>query len=800
MKTPVRRKALSVLLAAVMIVSLLPVQIFAAATSESTWTAASWSEITENDVFAVTMSKDGVTWALPTEGGGGSGQPLAVTGTVSTDGGTLTLPGAQADFGWRKQTAENGFSLCTTAATAVEKLYLTNANNGVRIGVNADNAVLTLTGGYLRGSDGANIRDIGVYNGQDWRCYKPADDGGPQSNIAGQTIGFWKYSGSTEPSGPDEPTISTIAEALAGAENAEFTVKGVVTLVDGKNIYVQDATGGICLYFNTAPADISLGDTVIGTGKRATYHGLPELSGATYEASTGLTLSAAATTIGALTTADVCTYVSLSGLEVTEVYDNNGRYTSPNITLKDESGASIQIYKAVVGRDADGGWAVKVGDVVDVKAAVGVNNTTLQLRNTEAGEITAHTEAATGLVTDLADLTDGAYVVIYHPDSGFAMTSETYNDWYLMPAAATVTEGEINEPAANTVWQVHVSDGTYRFTQGNYTVAAWLSGTYAELTSNGAHEGAADGWALDVCNAQTNTFYMRSSTLTTSYGGLYIELYNKRINNESTPVFCGYSTGTARLTEKDYGLQFYLVSEPDEPTPDDTVLRDGEQVVIYSEEALGSLGIDSAGQGSSLDSVPTVIEDGKAVPENGAYVFTVGVESGDKDYYTFRAGGKYLTTNDAEELFLQDTLDETGKWYLVENGNGYVIYNKQANYKGTPVCIEFFAGKFSGWTFKSTDAQLFRFRFYPVADGVATLNDVVNMPKVVFASAETVVKQADYKGEFTLDDLTPAEQIASVTLTCNGAPVTLTPQEAYRKRAARRKDKAAKAARRRNRR
>ena len=183
------------------------------------------------------------------------------------------------------------------------------------------------------------------------------------------------------------PEISTIAEALAGATDAEFTVKGVVTLVDGKNIYVQDETGGICLYFDAAPTDVSLGDTLVGSGKRAVYRGLPELSGGTYEKTEGMTLAAKETTIGALTTADVCTYVSLKELTVTEVYDNNGAYASPNITVKDAEDKSIQIYKAVVGK-TDGAWDIKVGDVLDLNAAVGINNSTLQLRNTKADEIT----------------------------------------------------------------------------------------------------------------------------------------------------------------------------------------------------------------------------------------------------------------------------------------------------------------------------------------------------------------------------------------------------------------------------
>ena len=117
--------------------------------------------------------------------------------------------------------------------------------------------------------------------------------------------------------------------------------------MDGKNIYVQDDTGGIDLFFGSAPRDIALGDTIICTGSRTSFKGLPELASATYEKSTGLTLSPKDMTIAELTTADICTYVRLSGVEVTEVYDNNGAYSSPNITVTDSQGNSIQIYKAV---------------------------------------------------------------------------------------------------------------------------------------------------------------------------------------------------------------------------------------------------------------------------------------------------------------------------------------------------------------------------------------------------------------------------------------------------------------------
>jgi len=188
--------------------------------------------------------------------------------------------------------------------------------------------------------------------------------------------------------------VSTIAQALAGETDQYFEVKGVVTLLDGKNVYIQDATGGICLYFAETPTDIALGDTVIGTGNRTDFYGLPELKNATFEKTTGMTLTSKQTTYSDLTTADLCTYVKLTGLTVTEVYDNNGSYSTPNITVKDAQGQSFQLYKAQVGKTG-GEWDVKVGDVLDVTGAIGISYDKLVIRTTSAAEITVVSSGST---------------------------------------------------------------------------------------------------------------------------------------------------------------------------------------------------------------------------------------------------------------------------------------------------------------------------------------------------------------------------------------------------------------------
>lgn len=189
------------------------------------------------------------------------------------------------------------------------------------------------------------------------------------------------------------PALKDISVALAGANDASFKVKGVVTCIDDKNIYLQDATGAICARVSEKPTDIKLGDTIIAVGKKSVFNGLPQLGSATYEKSTGLTLTAKETTIGALTNADICGYVSLKNLKVTDVYDKDGTYSNPNITVEDAEGKTIQLYKAVIEKK-DGAWTVKVGDVIDVKAAVSTYNK-LQLRNTSADEIVVQVKDTT---------------------------------------------------------------------------------------------------------------------------------------------------------------------------------------------------------------------------------------------------------------------------------------------------------------------------------------------------------------------------------------------------------------------
>ena len=74
--------------------------------------------------------------------------------------------------------------------------------------------------------------------------------------------------------------IPTIAEVKALEQDVETKVGGVVTFISGKNVYIQDATGGLLLYMAAEPT-FAVSQNVVVKGKTTTYYGAPELTGVT---------------------------------------------------------------------------------------------------------------------------------------------------------------------------------------------------------------------------------------------------------------------------------------------------------------------------------------------------------------------------------------------------------------------------------------------------------------------------------------------------------------------------------------
>ena len=386
-------------------------------------------------------------------------------------------------------------------------------------------------------------------------------------------------------------------------------------------------------------------------------------------------------------------------------------------------------------------------------------------------------EAVGDLVTSLDQLKDGATVAIYSQGHKTAISSKPNGDWYLRANNCTVEQGKVVNFTSDMVWIVRINeDGTYSFYSNNdpdsHSITVWPSDKYAEVCLD--YISYPDNtWELSPAKNQANAWYFKSPTVSWDRGPAYLEAY---VRNDCE-VFSGYFTtpSASNFKDDDFALRFYLVNPEDavEILDDgewDGVLNKGESYIFYNMDAQKSVGLYKAAN-YAMDAIDTTFEGDLAYPGNGAYYFKVDTMG---RYYTFEINGKYLATNPSEEvLFVDKTAEgkvpEEAKWFLYEKTTdsgqkGYVIYNKECRYNGTPVCLEYFSSVFSGWTFSTSKNKLeiYLFNFYHVGDDVKVYEDIVQDPSVVFDCEDYRYVEQDYKVSFTLDDL--AEEITSIAI------------------------------------
>ena len=608
---------------------------------------------------------------------------------------------------------------------------------------------------------------------------------------------------------PDpEPTFVPISEALAGENGKDFTVQGVVTLVDGQNIYLQDATGGICLRLGSKTSEIALGDTIYGTGKRAEYNKLPQLGSGTFKKSSGLTLTAKATTIGALTDKDVCGYVKLKGLEITEIYDNNGIYTSPNVTLKDADGKTIQLYKAVMEKK-DGKWAFAVGDMVDVTAAVSTFNGTLQLRNTLADEI----RAAGTIVDPISDdmIPAGAITV---KDAG-AITSSTSNVSVVGQVVYHYGNAYNGAASINSIILEDVIDGEiYGFQVYDYTnYAKYKVGDVVKITGTVEPYGGVPQMksptmeviqaGLEPIPAQEITVSQMGKDYLSEY--VYIKdvtlgTYNATGNTTvtdvtgSTNLFKGVplpsGTKEADVTGV-YGCcsaykttyQLRNGASADYVTnvaPAGGLPNPGDQVVIYNQNAQAVLAAQNDNATSpAINKAAATIQDGKAACANGAVVFEVQKNG---DYYRFynKTYGYLCAGGTGNNAFYSQPASDDADWLVrtCSGGvGGYELESRTAKFNGKhSQWLEYYSDSFKVYSmYNVTDYTIYSFFFYPVAEGTKTVDGVVNNPAVVLGDPPYAYVGTDYSFTFTVD--APFGVQGDMTAKLNGAALTVTKGE-----------------------
>ena len=714
MKRSLRSRVFSGLLALVMILTMLPMGTLAEGTA--TYTRISTVEELTSGKYVMITSTGYAPGVL-------DGTWLSAVQPVM-NGDQLTDPAGAV---WDIAVVEGGVKL--TDSNGVTVAPKGDDKNGIKSGDYVW-AVSVNGNGQFRfmgqGSDTVTLAsNTDPQYGNKFRGYKNSTVSNYPSDYPCDFI-LYRVDGETGGVDPEEPSAITIREALdAALDTPDLTVKGVVTLLDGKNVYLQDSTGGICARMSENFSDISLGDTVIATGTRKDYNGLPQLDSCAYEKSSGMSLKAKTTTIGALSATDICTYVTIRNLTVTEVFDNNGAYSNPNITLKDDTGATIELYKAVVTKnDDDGSWPVKNGDVVTVTGAVGYKDGKFQLRNTTFEELQLGG-------TPEGPLVDGKQVVIYNPAHNKALSSTYENDsYYNSGVDITVTGNQVSGFTKAEVWTViDNGDGTWSFSYDGQKLG--MGDDFASM-SLGAKN---DKW--EVIQLEDGTYNIKNTVR-----GNYMEWYAEK-NNWST-----YSSKNA-ATDPLFKQQFFVVEGEINP-PETGMPEAGDKVVLYNHSAEGVLALQSDSQ--TILNAPTTVENGLAVPGNGGVVFTVEKNG---EYYRFHNDtfGYLCSNGTGNNAFYAKEASEDADWTLAVQGTGYTLESRTAKFNGKySQYLEYYAGDYKTYSmYNVTDYDIYTFSFLKVAEGVNVVGGVVNNPTVTFGTMQDAVVGVDYSVSFTVD-------------------------------------------------
>ncbi|MCB2296825.1 5'-nucleotidase C-terminal domain-containing protein [Clostridium tagluense] len=176
----------------------------------------------------------------------------------------------------------------------------------------------------------------------------------------------------------ENPVVMTILEARTTIKTA-VTLTGTVSAVTGNNVFMQDATAGICV-FNKAGTTFTAkkGDKITVTGNLSIYNGLlevtPTSAAAVVTVSTGNAVTPKEVTVAAINDSLQGQLVKIKNVTFTSI-DN-----AKTSTIKDSTG-SINVYAMPVVA------GLVVNDTVDITAAVSKYNTDSQLAVSSAVDV-----------------------------------------------------------------------------------------------------------------------------------------------------------------------------------------------------------------------------------------------------------------------------------------------------------------------------------------------------------------------------------------------------------------------------
>ena len=351
-----------------------------------------------------------------------------------------------------------------------------------------------------------------------------------------------------------------------------------------------------------------------------------------------------------------------------------------------------------------------------------------------------------GIVTSLSE---GDTVVVFNPANGKALSTE-YSGFYNKGTDVTLADGKLSGYTKADIWTVGVNaDGTYTF-----STSEGKKLSMAEKYTSTPLDEVNTAWKVTAAKTE-NCFYIQNAVR-----GNYLEWYAEKNN---------WSSYSRVSDEALFAQQFYLVVDDggsDEPAGD--LPKPGDKFVIYNQNAQAVL----AEQNDNTDSpainkaAATLTEDGKAVPANGAVVFTVE-QNGEYLRFKSEAYGYLCSNGTGNNAFYSKDFSEEGVTtddadWLVRTCSGgvggYEMESRTAKFNNRySQWLEYYSDSFKTYSMdksKVTDYTIYSFFFYPVADGVNVDGGLVVQPTITFP--ETMLPAyvgSDYEFELEIDTI-----------------------------------------------
>lgn len=371
--------------------------------------------------------------------------------------------------------------------------------------------------------------------------------------------------------------MNTIAEAKNFTDNTTvYYMKGIVTYVSGQTVYMQDETGGICVYFTDADnaAGIAVGDELLVWDTVKNYKGLIETdytkSSEVQVLSSGNELPVREITIAELN-ADTSNEYLAERIKITGA--TIGMINSSGNTTLTVGTDTTNLYKA-------SGLAANVSenDIVDVIAIVGCYNAYQLLVNpgTAATDVVVTTEgvpsdlpvsdisaAKAGTageffkVKGIVTFVDGASVYMQDATAGIVARLAT---GVTAPAIGT----EIEVIGAYDVYYglIQLEGATFETVSTGNTVAA-KEVTLADLANNTYLSEKVSLKKLEITAVGTYNSTYKNVDYTVSDGTNTIKLYRAPLADEANKLAVGDVVNVIAVLSTYDGYQLRVVAESD---------------------------------------------------------------------------------------------------------------------------------------------------------------------------------------------------------------------------------------------